>query len=394
MSDQPIFDEFGNLIEDVEDIENIDEQQDYDDDEEERVARDEQQNGHTTAADGDGDEPMVQEEEEDSHVEFKTRQPGNAIVLHEDKQYYPDASEVYGQDVEVMVQDEDTQPISKPVIDPGSKRSFLVADKELPDTSFSKEFLVDMMAHPQLMRNKVLLELGIRLSRETLNLDVKPLLRIVLSSFFGKATGFVDMVVDLPSPLDNAEQKASFVYTGPLNGTYGEALKKCDPNGPLVVYVTKLLTNDAGTGFDCLGRVLSGTVRRSSEVRVLGERYSIDTNEEDLVLEELTKVSIGEARYKIDVDSIPAGMWCLLEGIDSSIIKTATIVNERDPKMTNYTNGNSNVAQDVGRSAQDQQVVSAGGYACRRVGRTHHIGHGRALPRLRAARPACHVRRH
>lgn len=40
-----------------------------------------------------------------------------AIVLHEDKQYYPDASEVFG-DAETLVQEEDTQPLSVPIIAP------------------------------------------------------------------------------------------------------------------------------------------------------------------------------------------------------------------------------------------------------------------------------------
>lgn len=41
-----------------------------------------------------------------------------AIVLHEDKQYYPEASEVFGAGVETMVEEEDHQPITKPIIEP------------------------------------------------------------------------------------------------------------------------------------------------------------------------------------------------------------------------------------------------------------------------------------
>ena len=37
------------------------------------------------------------------------RVPSNAVVLHEDKQYYPTAQQVYGEDVETMVQEEDAQ---------------------------------------------------------------------------------------------------------------------------------------------------------------------------------------------------------------------------------------------------------------------------------------------
>jgi len=34
------------------------------------------------------------------------------VVLHEDKKYYPTAEEVYGPEVETIVQEEDTQPLT------------------------------------------------------------------------------------------------------------------------------------------------------------------------------------------------------------------------------------------------------------------------------------------
>ena len=38
--------------------------------------------------------------------------------LHEDKHYCPSASNVYGHDVETMVQEEDAQPLTEPIIAP------------------------------------------------------------------------------------------------------------------------------------------------------------------------------------------------------------------------------------------------------------------------------------
>lgn len=38
--------------------------------------------------------------------------PGMDVVLHEDKKYYPTAEEVYGPEVETIVQEEDTQPLT------------------------------------------------------------------------------------------------------------------------------------------------------------------------------------------------------------------------------------------------------------------------------------------
>lgn len=62
----------------------------------------------------------------------------NAVVLHEDKKYYPTAEEVYGPDVETLVQEEDAQPLSEPIIAPVKVRKWAVEEKGLPETRFDK----------------------------------------------------------------------------------------------------------------------------------------------------------------------------------------------------------------------------------------------------------------
>jgi U5 small nuclear ribonucleoprotein component len=51
-----------------------------------------------------------------------------AIVLHEDKKYYPSALEVYGPGVETLVQEEDAQPLTEPIIAPVKRRKFQVGE--------------------------------------------------------------------------------------------------------------------------------------------------------------------------------------------------------------------------------------------------------------------------
>ena len=62
----------------------------------------------------------------------------NAVILHEDKKYYPSASEVYGQDVETLVQEEDAQPLTEPIIAPVKIRKWNVEEKDMPETRFDK----------------------------------------------------------------------------------------------------------------------------------------------------------------------------------------------------------------------------------------------------------------
>ncbi|CAO3611690.1 unnamed protein product [Cunninghamella echinulata] len=64
--------------------------------------------------------------------------PANRIVLHEDKKYYPTAEEVYGANVETMVQEEDTQPLSEPIIKPVEIGKFIVSEKIYPTQDIVK----------------------------------------------------------------------------------------------------------------------------------------------------------------------------------------------------------------------------------------------------------------
>ena len=74
------------------------------------------------------------------------------IVLHEDKKYYPTALEVYGEGVETTVQDEDTQPITQPIVAPVKHKDFDIVEKSVPETRYSPDFLCSLMKHPELAR--------------------------------------------------------------------------------------------------------------------------------------------------------------------------------------------------------------------------------------------------
>ena len=172
---------------------------------------------------------------------------------------------------------------------------------------------------------RTLSELGIKLKRSELHLDVKPLLKLVMSQFLGRATGFVDMVVrHVPSPRDNARNKVQRTFAGPLDGREGSAMVGCDPSGPLMINIVKCYASPDCSKFFAFGRVLSGTVKAGSRVQVRGERYTFEDSEDSAVCE-VAAVSVSQARYRIDVTRVPAGNWVMLEGVDATIKKTATI---------------------------------------------------------------------
>ena len=60
-------------------------------------------------------------------------------MLHEDKKYYPTAEEVFGPEVETVVQEEDAQPLTQPIIQPVKRNKFSYAEQELPETTYEME---------------------------------------------------------------------------------------------------------------------------------------------------------------------------------------------------------------------------------------------------------------
>lgn len=137
------------------------------------------------------------------------------------------------------------------------------------------------------------------------------------------------MIVDhIPSPVEGAKAKIEHTYTGPLDSALAESMLKCDPEGPLVIHVTKLFNTGDGAAFHSFGRVLSGTAKPGQQVRVLGENYTMD-DEEDMAPATISDTWVYETRYKVPVNGIPAGNWALLGGIDNSIVKSATVVQNK-----------------------------------------------------------------
>ncbi|TKA82245.1 hypothetical protein B0A55_01711 [Friedmanniomyces simplex] len=176
---------------------------------------------------------------------------------------------------------------------------------------------------------KTLAGLDIMLKPSQLRANAKDLLKLVCGQFFGPATGLVDMVTQhIPSPQQGAQRMLENFYTGPLDSKTAQTMLNCSANGPLVVHVTKLFNTADAQGFHSFGRVMSGTARPGEKVRVLGENYSLD-DEEDMVRATISDVWIAESRYNVPVSGVPAGNMVLLGGVDNSIVKSGTVVAEK-----------------------------------------------------------------
>lgn len=80
-----------------------------------------------------------------------------------------------------------------------------------------------------------------------------------------------------------------------MTSEIAQSMQQCNPDGPAIVHITKLYhTADAQT-FRAFGRVMSGTIRQGQLVKVLGEGYSPE-DEEDMVSQSIDNIWLHESR--------------------------------------------------------------------------------------------------
>lgn len=218
---------------------------------------------------------------------------------------------------------EDTRMFKKKAPPTGGERSFVMFVLE----PLYKIYSQVVGEHPKSIEH-MLQEFGMYLKTSQYGMDVKPLLKEVCSRVFGSATGVVDMLVEhVPSSKRATANKVVQDYTGPQDSAPVTFMAECNARGPLIMHVSKLFPKQDCSRFDCFGRIMSGTLRPGDKVRVLGESYTPE-DEEDMAIAEVTAVWVYQARYRIPVAKATAGNLVLIEGIDSSITKTATVVGE------------------------------------------------------------------
>jgi translation elongation factor EF-G len=85
-------------------------------------------------------------------------------------------------------------------------------------------------------------------------------------------------------------------YTGPQTSDLAASMKACDPEGPVMVQIAKLYHTTDAQSFRAFGRVMSGTLRKGMDIKVLGEGYSPE-DEEDMMQATVEDIWISEARY-------------------------------------------------------------------------------------------------
>ncbi|KAI3638266.1 hypothetical protein MIR68_003877 [Amoeboaphelidium protococcarum] len=172
---------------------------------------------------------------------------------------------------------------------------------------------------------EMLTKLEITLKGEEKDLEGKPLLKTVMKKFLPAGEALLEMIViHLPSPVTAQKYRADALYEGPLDDECAEGIRACDPKGPLMLYVSKMVpTSDKGR-FYAFGRVFSGTVKAGLKVRIQGPNYT-PGKKEDLFVKSIQRTVLMMGRYVEPIEDCPAGNIVGLVGVDQFLLKSGTI---------------------------------------------------------------------
>jgi len=100
------------------------------------------------------------------------------------------------------------------------------------------------------------------------------------------ADAIVRMVIEnLPSPKEAQRYRVANLYTGPQDDECANAIRECDPNGPVNIFISKMIdTVGDGKRYFAFGRVFSGTVKPQLEVRIMGPNFVFGGSGTDLTI--------------------------------------------------------------------------------------------------------------
>jgi elongation factor 2 len=167
--------------------------------------------------------------------------------------------------------------------------------------------------------------LGVKLKEEEQQLEGRELLSAVYRRWIPMAEALLEMIVlHLPSPIQSQKYRCETLYTGPQDDDVSESIRNCDPNGALMIYISKMVPASDKGRFIAFGRVFSGTAATGQRVRVMGANY-VPGSKDDLHVTNIQRTLLMMGRKNENLQDCPCGNTIGLVGIDQYLVKSGTI---------------------------------------------------------------------
>ncbi|MFW9830174.1 MAG: GTP-binding protein [Candidatus Thorarchaeota archaeon] len=131
----------------------------------------------------------------------------------------------------------------------------------------------------------------------------------------------LNMILEnLPSPPKAQKYRIRHIWKGDPSSPAGRTLHDCDPEGPLIIGISKLDTKSKH-GLVAVGRIFSGTLRKGSQIRLFPDDRLYRTQ----------RVTLFMGPRQVVVPSLTAGNICGLIGVEDAQ-SGVTITGQQPPK--------------------------------------------------------------
>jgi len=290
-----------------------------------------------TYADDDGPMGVVRVDVNNGSVGFGSGLHGWAFTL---KQFAEMYASKFGVDIDKMMKklwgenffNPKTKKWSKNK-DEDNKRSFcmyvldpiyMVFDAIM---NFKKEETAKLLSKLTTAEGKAVKDL---LKADELEMEGKPLMKTVMRNWLPAGDALFQMIViHLPSPVTAQKYRAEMLYEGPHDDPACMGIKNCDPEAPLMMYISKMVpTSDKGR-FYAFGRVFSGKVATGMKARIMGPNFT-PGKKEDLYEKNIQRTILMMGGKVEAIEDVPAGNICGLVGVDQYLVKTGTITTYKE----------------------------------------------------------------
>ncbi|MBA7538748.1 Elongation factor G [subsurface metagenome] len=125
-----------------------------------------------------------------------------------------------------------------------------------------------------------------------------------LAVYYPIHKAILEMVVNhLPNPIEAQKYRIDKIWDGNINSELGKTLVNCDPNGPLIVCLSKVQVDKHG--LVSTGRIFSGSCKNKDEIFLLNEKN----------YDRIQRIAIFMGQRREQVERIPVGNIVAIEGL-------------------------------------------------------------------------------
>merc|ERR1712196_249583 len=175
---------------------------------------------------------------------------------------------------------------------------------------------------------KLINMVGVELKGDEKDLTGKPLVKTVMRKWLPAAEALMEMIVlHLPSPAKAQKYRTATLYEGPLDDVCAKGMMECKQDGPLMVYISKMVPTADNSRFVAFGRVFSGMIKTGMKARIMGPNY-VPGNKSDLYQKSIQRAMLMMAGKTEPIDDVPCGNTVGIVGVDQFILKTGTITDQ------------------------------------------------------------------